>query len=60
MEQKLGTQPKHEGDENEEKLVLGPEDIDLKAVDSSQPESEKLFTPLGKGGRIVRGPFGSF
>lgn len=60
MEKKQETQPKYESKENEEKLVLGSEDISLKKVTNVQSESEKILTPLGKGGRIIRGPFSSF
>jgi len=60
MEQKPSTPSKPEGQENEEKLVLGPEDVNLNNTDNIQPEDEKIFTPLGRGGRIFRGSFGSF
>jgi len=62
MEQKpsIPAKPEDQEQENEEKLILGPEDVNLNNTDGVQPEDEKIFTPSGRGGRIFRGPFGSF
>lgn len=57
MEQKPD---KHLRQEDEKKVFLSLEDIDLEEADLAQANDDKMIHPRGNGRRIVREPFKAF
>ncbi len=43
----------------QEKLIQRTDGLDLKLAKKNQEIDKKMDSPQGKGGRIVRGPFGT-